>query len=192
MVRRDFKSVAPVEWPAFKACYDSGVLERLLAFAAQHALFVPGQRIGVAVSGGADSVFLFRALHQLAPRWNPHLSVVHIDHGIRGEASREDAEFVRALAAEHGLPFHLHQADVLATEGNLEQAARRASSLRASHSGRGRSSSGVLVALKQISQDWTKVHIGPLPAVLKQTPAYMNVIVGIDDIQARTGQIAVY
>ena len=102
------------------------MLERLLAFAAQHALFVPGQRIGVAVSGGADSVFLFRALHQLAPRWDLHLSVVHIDHGIRGEASREDAEFVRALAAEHCLPFHLHQADVLATEGNLEQAARRA------------------------------------------------------------------
>ena len=126
MVRRDFKSVAPVEWPAFKACYDSGVLERLLAFAAQHALFVPEQRIGVAVSGGADSVFLLRALHQLAPRWNLHLSVVHVDHGIRGEASREDAEFVRALASEHGLPFHLHQADVLASEGNLEQAARRA------------------------------------------------------------------
>lgn len=144
-------------------------------------LFVPGQRIGVAVSGGADSVFLFRALHALAPRWDFHLFVVHGDHGI------QEAEFVRALASEYGLPFHLHQANVLATEGNLEQAARRASSLRASHSGRGRSSSGVLAALKQISQDWTKIHIGPLPAVLKQTPAYMNVIVGTDDIRANTG-----
>ena len=48
------------------------------------------------------------------------------------------------------------------------------------------------MVLKQISQDWTKVHIGPLPAVLKQTPAYMNVIVGIDDMQARNRQIGVY
>lgn len=101
------------------------MLDRLLEHATQHALFLPGQRIGVAVSGGADSVFLLHALHELASRWNLRLSVVHIEHGIRGDASRQDAEFVQSLAAEYSLSFHLHEANVLAADGNLEQEARR-------------------------------------------------------------------
>jgi tRNA(Ile)-lysidine synthase len=99
--------------------------ERLLATIARHAMFATNQRVGVAVSGGADSVFLLHALHQLGPRWNLHLSVVHIDHGIRGDASRDDAEFVRGLAAGFALPFHLHRSDVPSMGDNLEQAARR-------------------------------------------------------------------
>lgn len=90
----------------------------------RYAMFAPGGRVGVAVSGGADSVCLLHLLHQLAPRWNLHLSVVHVDHGIRGAASAADAEFVRALAAEFGLPFHFRKADVPAIRDNLEQAAR--------------------------------------------------------------------
>jgi tRNA(Ile)-lysidine synthase len=84
-----------------------------------------GQRVGVAVSGGADSVFLLHLLHELAPRWNLRLSVVHIDHGIRGQASRDDAEFVRALAGSFQLAFHFRQADLTNIDDNLEQAARR-------------------------------------------------------------------
>src|SRR5579864_6220931 len=88
-------------------------------------MFAGNQRVGVAVSGGADSVFLLHILHELASRWNLHLSAVHIDHGIRGAVSREDAEFVRALASQFALPFHLHTADLAAMGDNLEQAARR-------------------------------------------------------------------
>src|SRR5271165_2996932 len=88
-------------------------------------MFHPGQRVGVAVSGGADSIFLLHALHQLAPRWNLHLSVVHIEHGIRAAASKADAEFVRSLAAEYSLPLHLHEAHLQNADGNLEQEARR-------------------------------------------------------------------
>jgi len=99
--------------------------ERILATIARHRMVDIGQRLGVAVSGGADSVFLLHVLHELAPRWNLHLSAVHIDHGIRGAASKDDAEFVRALAASFGIPFHLHTADVSAAPENLEQAARR-------------------------------------------------------------------
>ena len=87
-------------------------------------MFPTSARLGVAVSGGADSTFLLHALHELAPRWNLRLSVVHIDHGIRGAASSEDAAHVRQLAAAFNLPFHLHTADVPAIPDNLEQAAR--------------------------------------------------------------------
>src|SRR5690348_10827094 len=100
------------------------MLDRIAEFIARHNMFPPGARVGVAVSGGADSVFLLQALRELAPRWNLHLSVVHIEHGIRGAASRADAAFVQDLAARHSLPFHLHQADVPAIHDNLEQAAR--------------------------------------------------------------------
>ena len=101
------------------------MLDRIAEFIARHDMFAPGTRVGVAVSGGADSVFLLEALRELAPRWNLQLSVIHIDHGIRGAASRADADFVQNLAARYSLPFHLHKADVPAIHDNLEQAARR-------------------------------------------------------------------
>jgi tRNA(Ile)-lysidine synthase len=96
------------------------MLDRVAEFIARHRMFEPGQRIGVAVSGGADSVFLLHALRELGFR----LSVVHIEHGIRGATSVADAEFVRQLAASFALSFHLHKADVPAIDGNLEEAAR--------------------------------------------------------------------
>ena len=87
-------------------------------------MFEPGQRVGVAVSGGADSVFLLHALRELAPRWNLRLSVIHIEHGIRGAASHGRCRVRRATGCHFGLPFHLRQADVPAMDGNLEEAAR--------------------------------------------------------------------
>jgi tRNA(Ile)-lysidine synthase len=93
-------------------------------------MFDPGNRVGVAVSGGADSVFLLHALVELAPRWDLTLHVLHLDHRLRGEESRGDADFVRELAHGLGLPVHAAESDVARfryeTGDNLEQAARRA------------------------------------------------------------------
>jgi len=96
------------------------MLDRIAQFIARHGMLSSGQRVGVAVSGGADSVFLLHALRELGFA----LSVVHIEHGIRGAASIADAEFVAQLAASFGLPFHLRRADVPSMGGNLEEAAR--------------------------------------------------------------------
>jgi tRNA(Ile)-lysidine synthase len=100
------------------------MLDRVADFIARHRMIEPGQRVGVAVSGGADSLFLLHALRELAPRSECELDVIHIEHGIRGAASVDDAEFVRDLAAALALPFHFHRADVPAIGGNLEEAAR--------------------------------------------------------------------
>lgn len=89
-------------------------------------MLVPGDRVGVAVSGGADSIALLHALHQIAPRWNFHLQVLHLDHQLRGAESSADADFVRAAAARLGLPCHVHSVDVRALGGNLEETARQA------------------------------------------------------------------
>ena len=91
-------------------------------------MFQTGQRVGVAVSGGADSVCLLHVLFELAPRWNLHLSVLHLDHQLRGEESSADAQFVEKLANNLGLPFSLGRVDVDAAAReraeNLEQVAR--------------------------------------------------------------------
>lgn len=105
------------------------MLERVIQIIIRYSMFRTGQRVGVAVSGGADSVCLLHVLKELAPRWNLHLSVLHLDHGLRGAESREDARFVRELAARLGLVCHAETADVAhirrETGDNLEQAARR-------------------------------------------------------------------
>lgn len=64
-----------------------------------------GAHLLVAVSGGADSMALLHALHGLAPRHGWELTVAHLEHGIRGKASREDAAFVRKAARRLGIPF---------------------------------------------------------------------------------------
>jgi len=102
------------------------LLQRIAQTIARHRMFEPGQRVAVAVSGGADSVCLLYVLLELAPRWDLHLSVLHLDHGLRGEESRQDAEFVRGLADRLGLPLSLRETSVAQSADNLEQAARQA------------------------------------------------------------------
>jgi tRNA(Ile)-lysidine synthase len=86
----------------------------------------------VAVSGGADSTALLLACDELqrARRLNVALTVAHLDHGLRGAASRGDADWVEALVRELGHEFAGGHAAVRAraeaTRDNLEQAARRA------------------------------------------------------------------
>jgi tRNA(Ile)-lysidine synthase len=104
------------------------VIARVLETIERFHMFQTGQRVGVGVSGGADSVCLLHVLFELAPRWNLHLSVLHLDHRLRGEESGEDARFVERLARELGLSFSLAEVDIagLARERgeNLEQCAR--------------------------------------------------------------------
>jgi tRNA(Ile)-lysidine synthase len=98
-----------------------------MALTLRSNLFHPGQRIGVAVSGGADSVALLRRLLEERSSLGIVLSVVHVHHGIR-EASEEESAFVAALAAAYNLPFHLHRTDALTAAATLhetlEEAAR--------------------------------------------------------------------
>lgn len=102
------------------------LLERIAAQIERHAMLEHGDRVGVAVSGGPDSMCLLHTLCELAPRWQLKLSVLHVDHQLRGEASRADAEFVARAAAGLGLEFHLHRVAVDRAGGGVEQGARNA------------------------------------------------------------------
>lgn len=102
------------------------MLQRVAQTIERYGMFRHHQRAGVAVSGGADSVCLLEVMRELAPRWHLRLAVLHLDHGLRGEEARQDAEFVRALAGRMELPFILARAELGPAAGNLEEAAREA------------------------------------------------------------------
>src|SRR5277367_6042452 len=92
-------------------------------------MLIAGNRVGVAVSGGADSVALLRLLDRLRDELGITLAVVHFNHALRGAESDADASFVELEARNRGLEFLIAREDVLAAaarEGwNLEDAARR-------------------------------------------------------------------
>jgi tRNA(Ile)-lysidine synthase len=99
----------------------------------------PGNRISVAISGGADSVALLLTIHAANATQRNSLGVgisaVHIHHGLRGEEADADQRFVEDLCISLDIPLHLHQADIPAriaearAEGDpetIEEAARNA------------------------------------------------------------------
>lgn len=69
----------------------------------RHGLAAEGARLGVAVSGGADSVCLLVSLARLAPARGWSLTVLHLNHMLRGEEADADQAWVEALSARLGL-----------------------------------------------------------------------------------------
>jgi len=84
----------------------------------------------VAVSGGADSVALLRAMRALKTGGEGRLLAAHLNHGLRGPEADDDEAFVADLCAKLGVPCHTGRTDVekLAAErgDGLEEAAREA------------------------------------------------------------------
>ena len=88
---------------------------------------LPSGRIGLAVSGGSDSVALAFLLTKGGKKKNAakRFVILHVDHGLRKE-SKEEYRFVRALAKRLGVPFKGTHAKVAKRTGeSLEMAARR-------------------------------------------------------------------
>lgn len=105
----------------------NSLLTRTAETIERYRMVAPGQRVGIGVSGGADSVCLLHVLLELQARWDIKIVVLHLNHGLRGDESKQDAEFVRGMAEHLHLPFHLRElADLSGSPGNLEQVARHA------------------------------------------------------------------
>ena len=99
-----------------------------MAYIRKHDLLRPGDRVGIAVSGGADSVALLRLMLEVRDELGIVPFVVHLNHKLRAADSDADEQFVRSLAGAHGLEIIAESRDVKAfsTERklSLEAAAR--------------------------------------------------------------------
>ena len=72
----------------------------------EQRLLSPGERVAVAVSGGADSVALLRVLLELSSELGIVLLAAHFHHGIRGKEADADQQFVSDLCARFDLELH--------------------------------------------------------------------------------------
>ncbi|MFP4531371.1 MAG: tRNA lysidine(34) synthetase TilS [Desulfobacterales bacterium] len=87
-------------------------------------------KVLIGVSGGPDSICLWHALMALADQLNIRIGVAHLNHGLRGPASDEDAGFVRETAKHYNTPFFYQKVNIrdLANKykRSLEEAGRMA------------------------------------------------------------------
>ena len=70
-------------------------------------LMTEGDTVIVGLSGGADSVALLLVLLELRQRIGYTLFAIHVEHGIRGEESRQDAAFVEKLCRQKNIPCRI-------------------------------------------------------------------------------------
>ena len=110
-------------------CVDHVKIESALAvYVQRHRLLQGVSRLGIAVSGGADSVALFHLLLPVCREAGIAVTLLHLNHGLRA-AAEQDERFVRSLAADAAVPIRLHHAELASRppDGNsLEMAARAA------------------------------------------------------------------
>lgn len=99
---------------------------RQLGWARQY--FQPGDRVAVAVSGGADSVALLVAMADARSETGIVLSAIHVHHGLRGAEADGDARFVADLTKQLDVPLRTENGDVAALAAErgrgIEEAAR--------------------------------------------------------------------
>lgn len=104
------------------------MIEKLLRYIREQQLIAAGDRVAVAVSGGADSMALLRLLLEARQELGMVVSVAHFNHRIRGVEADQDEQFVRSVAQQFDLQFHSGSGDVPAhaqeKKLSLETAAR--------------------------------------------------------------------
>lgn len=79
----------------------------------------------VATSGGKDSMLLCELMRRLEIPFE----ILHINYGLRGKESDEDASFLKAYCSQYQLPFHIKcvelSAELQGQKKNLQAEARR-------------------------------------------------------------------
>ena len=108
----------------------NNLIERVLKTVRNYSMLEAGDSVLAAVSGGPDSVFLLLALNSLKRKFRlADIIVCNIDHGLRGDESKEDSIFVKELARKLGLKF-FHKTINLSSAGSkklsTEERAREA------------------------------------------------------------------
>lgn len=105
-------------------------MKKALEWLEKYQMIEEHEKITVGVSGGADSICLLFVLKKYQQAHPFSMEVVHVEHGIRGEESLQDAAFVKGVCERLDIPFYLESVDVTEMarkEGlSLEEAGRKA------------------------------------------------------------------
>ncbi len=96
--------------------------------AAAKQLVKRGETVCAAVSGGPDSTALLLLLHELRARLGISITALHINHGLRGAESDDDARFCKELCGRLGIPYYEQRIQldryIDAAGGSVQSAAR--------------------------------------------------------------------
>jgi tRNA(Ile)-lysidine synthase len=104
------------------------VLRQVAEAVRRKRLIQPGDRVLVAVSGGADSVCLLTLLHEMRERAlvpGIELRMAHVNYGLRGDESEEDEAFVRELGSKLGVPVDCERVRLTPKSGGTLQSRAR-------------------------------------------------------------------
>ena len=108
----------------------SSLEDTVRKYIGQYGMIQKGDRIAAGVSGGADSRCLLFLLHRFSQEMGFSLEIVHVEHGIRGSESVEDAAYVKNICEKLSLPCRIVSLDIpeLAKKLHLsvEEAGRKA------------------------------------------------------------------
>ncbi|MDD4680395.1 MAG: tRNA lysidine(34) synthetase TilS [Clostridia bacterium] len=103
------------------------MLQKVLHTIQSYRMLSPGDKVVVGLSGGADSVALLHILKEIQEGpLDIRLFAAHVNHGIRGEAARNDADFTQTLCSGWGIPFYLEEADIPSLACSLQQSEEEA------------------------------------------------------------------
>lgn len=84
---------------------------KVLKTVEKYNMLSKGDRVLIGVSGGADSIALLEFFVSVKEKYDLDICVAHIEHGIRGEDSVNDAEFVENYCKKLGVNFYLKTID---------------------------------------------------------------------------------
>jgi len=107
-----------------KEARPSRLATHVLTLARQESLWSPGDRILVALSGGADSVALLHVLSSIAGAEELELTAAHVNYGLRGDESDGDEAHCRTLCDSLDIPLEVKRAPA-PPAGNVQDWARR-------------------------------------------------------------------
>lgn len=86
--------------------------DKVLKAIADFSMLHSGDRVVVALSGGADSVALLYVLNSIKEKYNLTLYACHLNHLIRGDEADADEQFVVGLCDKLGIELYVRRVDV--------------------------------------------------------------------------------
>ncbi len=85
---------------------------------------ISNAKIGIAVSGGSDSIFLLHSLNAIKTKFNIQLHILHVNYHLRGDNSNKDANFIENIALQLQIPFFKLDSPIDPQSSSIEAKAR--------------------------------------------------------------------